>query len=222
MAQFHQKSIKYGVPQGSILGPLLFVIYINDLPNICRLAKFILYADDANIILRGQSMHEIEQQLLELIPALTKWVGSNGLKLNLKKTNYMIFSKRKIDNTRDIFIENTKIERKSEARFLGVIVDDKLCWSQHIKAMKAKMSRYVGIMNRMKSLLPVKAKLQIFHSFVQSHLNFCTSVWGFAAKNHIESLFSSQKKGLSAAIPGYINYLYKDGVLPTHTKSSFD
>ena len=115
--------IKFGVPQGSILGPLLFVIYINDMPNIYRLAKFILYADDANIILNGSSMHEIEQQLSELIPALTKWVSSNGLKLNLKKTNYMIFSKRKIVNTRDIFIENKKIERKSESRFLGVIVE---------------------------------------------------------------------------------------------------
>ena len=213
--------IKYGVPQGSILGPLLFVIYINDLPNICHLAKFILYADDANIIVSGQSMHEIEQQLAELIPALTKWVGSNGLKLNLKKTSYMIFSKRKIDNVGDIYISNTKIERKSECRFLGVIIDDKLCWAKHINAVKAKMSRYVGIMYRIKSLLPVKARLQIFHSFVQSHLNFCPLVWGFAAKNHIESLFSSQKKGLRAAVPGYINYYYNDGVVPTHTKSYF-
>ena len=217
-----KREIKYGVPQGSILGPLLFVIYINDLPNICQLAKFILYADDANIILRGHSMHEIEQQLSELIPALTKWVGINGLKLNLKKTNYMIFSVRKIDYIGDIIIGNTKIERKSESRFLGVIIDDKLCWAQHIKAMKAKMSRYVGIMYRIKSLLPTKARLQIFHSFVQSHLNFCSLVWGFAAKNHIESLFSSQKKGLRAVMPGYVNYFYKDGVLPTHTKPFFN
>ena len=217
-----KSGIKYGVPQGSILGPLLFVIYINDLPNICQLAKFILYADDANIIIRGNSIQEIEQQLSELIPALTKWVDKNGLKLNLKKTNYMVFSKQKINNMRDIFISSTKIERKSECRFLGVIVDDKLCWAQHITAMKAKMSRYVGIMYRIKSLLPVKARLQIFHSFVQSHLNFCPLVWGFAAKSNIEALFTSQKKGLRAAIPGHINYMYRDGALPTHTKSFFD
>ena len=219
-----KKVIKFGVPQGSILGPLLFVIYINDMPKICNLAKFILYADDANIILRGNSMYEIEQQLSELIPALTNWVTSNGLKLNLKKTNYMLFSKRKIVTTHDflLIINGTYIEQKSECRFLGVIIDDKLCWAKHIKAMKAKMSRYVGIMYKIKSMLPVKARLQIFHSFIQSHLNFCPLVWGFAAKTHIDSLFASQKKGLRAVMPGYTKYFYKDGVLPTHTKSKFN
>ena len=77
--------IKYGVPQGSILGPLLFIIYINDLPNIYKIAKFILYADDANIIFSGNTIQEIEMQLMELIPLLMNWVTSNGLKLNLKK-----------------------------------------------------------------------------------------------------------------------------------------
>ena len=201
---------------------MLFVIYINDLPGICRFAKFILYADDANIIVSGKTMYDIEQQLAELTPALTKWVTINGLKLNLKKTNYMIFAKQKIDNTRNIFINNTRIERKSEAKFLGVILDEKLSWASHIKAMRSKMSRYVGVIYRIKNLCPVRVRLQIFHCFVQSHLNFCPLVWGFAAKSHIESLFTSQKKGLRAAMPGYVNHFYKDGILPTHTKPFFN
>ena len=86
-----KKAIQYGVPQGSILGPLLFVIYINDIPEICKFAKFILYADDANIIVTGNSMIEISEQVTELCKVLLKWVDSNGLALNLKKTTYMIF-----------------------------------------------------------------------------------------------------------------------------------
>ena len=77
--------IKYGVPQGSILGPLLFIIYINDIPEIAKFAKFILYADDANIILTGNNMNEIHDQLNKLTRVLLKWVNCNGLKLNLKK-----------------------------------------------------------------------------------------------------------------------------------------
>ena len=216
------KQIKFGVPQGSILGPLLFIIYINDIPGILNVAKFILYADDANIILTGENMNEIEEQLSILTAALLKWVDSNGLVLNLKKTNYMIFSRRKVDRNINLIIANTHIQCKSEARFLGVIVDDKLNWSQHIKTIKSKMSRYVGIMYRIKSSLPIQACLQIFHSLVMSHINFCSLVWGFSAKSNIESLFVNQKKGMRAVMPGYVEYFYKDGVLPAHTKTGFN
>ena len=216
-----KKSIKFGVPQGSILGPLLFVIYINDIPEIFKLAKFILYADDANIILTGSNMSEIETQITELGRILIKWVDSNGLALNLRKTTYMIFARRKIDHNLHLVINNTQILRKNEARFLGVIIDEKLTWTQHIKSLKTKMSRYVGIMYKLKFILPTKARLQIFHSFIQSHLNFCSTVWGFSAKSNIESLFVSQKKGLRAVMPGYVNLFYKDGCLPAHTKPGF-
>jgi exonuclease III len=212
----------YGVPQGSILGPLLFVIYINDMPGISDLARFILYADDANIILTGSSIHDLEDQLHVLTKKLSEWVTSNGLMLNLRKTNYMIFSRRRINHTINLSIDGTEICRTTEARFLGVLVDDKLRWSKHIKTVKAKMARYIGIMYKIKNLLPQKARLQLYHSFVQSHVNFCSLIWGFSAKSNIESLFSSQKKGLRAVMPGFVNYFYKDGVLPSHTKASFN
>ncbi len=83
------------------------------------------------------------------------------------------------------------------------------------------MARYIGLLYKLKSILPLKARLQIFHSFVQSHLNYCSLVWGFAARSRIDSLFSKQKMGIRAVIPGYINYRYKDGVIPGHTKASF-
>ena len=214
--------ITYGVPQGSILGPLLFVIYINDIPGIADFAKFILYADDANIIITGHNIVEIEEQLSRLSAALLKWVNENGLKLNLRKTNYMIFSRQNMRDNLNVMLGNTPIERKSEARFLGILIDDRLNWSKHIRTVKMKMSRYVGVMYKIKSQLPLQARLQIYHSFVQSHINFCSLVWGFAAKSNIESLFSSQKKGIRAVMPGFVNSFFKDGVLPTHTKTSFN
>ena len=84
------KELNYVVPQGSILGPLLFIIYINDLPLIQKRSKFILYADDANIIITGENVTELRENFDALPDALVYWV--NGLLLNLKKTKYMIFS----------------------------------------------------------------------------------------------------------------------------------
>ena len=141
----------YGVPQGSILGPLLFIIYINDIPEIAQYAKFILYADDANIILTANNIDEINSQLKNLTSDLLKWTEHNGLALNLKKTNYMIFSRTKnIELPEPLIISETLIEHKREARFLGVIMDESLDWSRHVNAVQSKMSRFVGIMYKMK------------------------------------------------------------------------
>ena len=135
----------------------------------------------------------------------------------------MIFSRKQTERSlpTPFSILNVGIEQKSEARFLGVIVDQNLTWATHISTMRTKMSRYIGVMYKLKRFLPLKSRIQIYHSFVQSHIQYCSLVWGFCAKSYIETLFRSQKKGLRAVIPGYINYHYKKGITAGHTKPYF-
>ena len=107
----------------------------------------------------------------------------------------MIFSRsHNIELPEPLIVSETLIEHKHEARFLGVIMDESLNWSCHVKAVQSKMSRYVGIMYKIKKFLPLNARQQIYHSFVQSYVNYCSLVWGFTAKSNIDSLFT--KKGL--------------------------
>ena len=116
---------------------------------------------------------------------------------------------------------NYDIKREKIARFLGVLINENLTWNDHVRAIKAKMGRYIGILYKLKKLLPLSARKNIFHSFVQSHLNYCSLVWGLGSKASIEPLFSEQKKTMRALMPGFtINY-YKDGVTPCHTKPFF-
>ena len=105
----------------------------------------------------------------------------------------------------ELRINDTVIKQVKSTKFLGVIIDEKLSWVQHIAAVKMKMSRYIGLMYKLKKHLPLDARLQIYHSFVQSHLNYCSLIWGFAAKTHIDSLFVKQKMGIRAVLPGFVN-----------------
>ena len=86
-----------------------------------------------------------------------------------------------------------------------------------------KMARYIGIMYKLKHVLPLKVRIHIFQSMVQSHLNYCSLflVWGFSAKSNIKLIFRNQKKATRAVMPGYVNYFYKEGKIPTHTNESF-
>ena len=155
-------------------------------------------------------MAEIEEKFTQLSNTIFDWVGGNGLSLNIKKTNYIIFSQKgTLDYTFQPKINGKPIEQKQAARFLGVIIDNKLNWNQHIRAIKTKMARYQGILYKLKSILPQAARLSIFHSFIQSHLNYCSLIWGFASKSNIELLFRAQKKGIRAVMPGYVNFSIK-------------
>jgi len=215
--------LHHGVPQGSILGPLLFIIYINDIPSISNFAKFVLYADDANIIVTGKDLREVEQKIEQLLPLLLDWITCNGLKLNIGKTKYLIFSNCKKHDI-NITIMGNKIERRTSERFLGVIMDENISWTAHRAAIATKISRNAGILFKLRGTIPLHILKNLFFSFIHSHLYFCPSIWGLGSQNSLSRIFSAQKKAIRAISPGYVNYFYnkETGEIPSHTKHTFN
>ena len=189
-------TLQHGVPQGSILGPLLFIIYINDISAIDKTIDFILYADDANILISGSTIQEIFEKLQIFLPKLEDWVNINSLKLNTTKTKYMIFSNTPAINNISFKINNELIERKTVDKFLGVLIDEKLNFAGHKAAIATKISRNCGVLYRARYVLNEKSLKSLYYSFIQSHLNYCSSVWGFGSKNSLSSIFIAQKRAI--------------------------
>lgn len=193
------KNILCGVPQGSILGPTLFSLYINDISKISNQIKFILFADDTNILCSGEDLQKLILDITHEMQTLMNWFNVNKLSLNLKKTKLMCFGYQKIDIPVHIMINNTNIERVQQNVFLGVIIDEKLSWKPHINYLCSKVAKCVGVMKRCSLVLNQKSLLILYNSFIMAYLNYCLEVWGNCYKTNLLALIVLQKRAIRIA-----------------------
>ena len=185
------REIETGVPQGSILGPLLFIIYMNDIHTVSDNLNFILYADDTTLsspmcsFTRGcnDNIEQISTSINSELNKIADWLVVNKLSLNVQKTKFMIFHYRqRVITENDIpclVINNTLIERVTEFNFLGLTVNEYMNWNSHVQKIANKISRTLGVMNRLKRYLPISAMKLMYDSLILSHLQFGITNWGF-------------------------------------------
>ena len=216
--------VKRGVPQGSVLGPILFSIYINDINYACNLSKPYLFADDSALFFEDVSRSSYLNMKIELI-TMFKWLSVNKLSFNAEKTEFMIFDSNDQSDELEIEIKNIsiKIRECKETKYLGLILDNHLNFKAHIDYVKKKVVKRIGAMYRSKNLLPVKYRKMFANALMLPQFDYLDTIYNRAGKTKLAELDILYKKVAKIALgvpntESSIN-VYRDiGWLPLHLR----
>ena len=203
--------IKHGVPQGSILGPLLFLLYINDIVMSSPVFKFILFADDTSLFYSHKNKHDAVDILNSELSKISQWLAANKLSLNVSKSKLLVFSNKKpnknkpannhniSDDDVDVFklsLNGEPLKEAEWAKYLGVLLDNKISWKNQINAIKLKLSKGIGLLAKIRHFVPRSVVRSLYYSFINPYVDYNLLNWGMACPTTLDPIDKKIKKAV--------------------------
>ena len=190
--------------QGSVLGPLLFLLYINDIHKSSTEFTFYLFADDTSLTYANDNLRTLKLTVNNELEKVSEWLNANKLTLNLKKSNYVIFClcQKRISFFPQIKILNPTLstwvilEMKDFVKYLGMMIDSELSWKHHIDFICHKISRSVGVIAKMRHYIPRHLLLNLYHALIAPYLNYGICAWGNCPQTYLNKILVLQKRAL--------------------------
>ncbi len=191
------QGIEYGVPQGSILGPLLFSHYIDDVTNAVSKSDIILYADDTALFCSGTCVGDIERALSDDMKSVARWLDDNKLTLNVGKTKSMLFgTPAMLKSSSGLTLQHggRDIEQVDDFKYLGVVLDSRLTFEAHISGLAKKISSRLGVLGRVRKYLPQDLRVMLYNTLVLPHFEYASLIWSNTSAGVTERLVSMQAR----------------------------
>ena len=206
-----------GVPQGSILGTLMFLLFISDLLLYTKPVSTDMYADDTTMYEIGITQAEIERNLQLALNNLSKWCKANGMVINTAKTNVdqlMLITthqRRTILHTNDLFLSfnNDDLNTIDKDKILGVSVDNNLSWTSHIDLLCKKISSNLWLLSQIKEYHNIEQRTQFYKTYIQPHIDYCNLVWGGTSQINLERIFRLQKRACKIILDYHVENIYQ-------------
>ena len=172
------------------------------------LFSFTQFADDTNALISDKCIFQLRELAMTELRSISKWLLANRIKANHSKTHFLVFKgRRKMNFSLRLLFEEKTLEQKSSSKMLGVVIDDKLRWTEHITYINAKISRASGVIHKFSKILQTETLRLIYYSIIQPHLQYCNVVWGNASKSILAPLFRSQKRAIRRVYhAGYLDH----------------
>uniref|UniRef100_A0A1B6LTV8 Reverse transcriptase domain-containing protein n=1 Tax=Graphocephala atropunctata TaxID=36148 RepID=A0A1B6LTV8_9HEMI len=195
------KTVKYGVPQGSILGPILFICYLRGLPRVILNYTFkniCMFADDINLLIKGKSPFDLETSAIANLAKILHFLADHNILVNKSKTKVMQFFTKANNNIipLHIHLDGTKIEEVSETKFLGLVVDNNLSWDQHVDYVAKKVSSGLFALYKLAKFCTVDTLRLVYFAHIHSNISFGLSIYGATSKKNLDRLLILQKRAI--------------------------